>query len=76
MIAKVSLLIAALCLVPSLSYAGGCPSNPVKASQTIWGFGALTTDRPATAMHPCGKEITCYGGRLPPHASPRRCYWH
>jgi hypothetical protein len=79
MFARVSLLIVVVVLslaAPSLSYAGTCPASPLKASQTIWGFGALTPDRPATAMHPCGKEITCYGGKFPPNPTARRCYWH
>jgi hypothetical protein len=76
MFARASLLIVILGLAPSLTYAGACPANALKASQTIWGFGALTPDRPATARHPCGKEITCYGGKFPPHEQARRCYWH
>jgi hypothetical protein len=76
MIARVSLLIfVASILAPSSSFAKQCPADPYKASVAVWQFGALTYQRPATAIHPCGRKITCIGGRTEPPVVKRQCHW-
>lgn len=67
-------------LVPSASYAKGCPSDPVLASEVVWPWGALIYGSPVTAVHPCGRKITCIGGNkqtgIPGSGHIRTCYWH
>jgi hypothetical protein len=75
MIAKAPLLIVIVSiLAPSSSYAKECPADPYKASQVIWPLGALTYGKPATAVHSCGRKITCIGGKFDPDIK-RSCHW-
>ena len=67
------ILIASL-LLPSVAYAAKCPADPYKASQVVWPLGALTYRQPSTAVHPCGRRITCIGGKFDPDVK-RSCHW-
>jgi hypothetical protein len=66
-------------LVPSAGHAKECPADPYKASEVVWAWGALIYGSPVTAMHPCGRKITCIGGNKDPGlpgGQHRKCYWH
>jgi len=67
------LIVVILFLAPSAGYAKECPADPYKASQTIWPLGVLTMGQEKTAMHPCGRKITCIGGRFDPDVK-RSCH--
>ncbi len=71
---KLFLVVIFLIFMPSFSWAKGCPADPYKASQAIWPLGALGWRQSATAMHPCGRKITCIGGRFDPDIK-RSCHW-
>jgi hypothetical protein len=68
------LIIFALLLVPSAGHAAQCPADPFKASKAIWNWGDLQTGETKTAKHPCGRQMTCTGGRFDPLIK-RSCHW-
>jgi hypothetical protein len=68
------LVVAASVLAPSSAYAGKCPADPFKASQVVWNWGILKPGEQATGVHPCGRKITCIGGRFDPVVK-RSCHW-
>jgi|GEM_PF-2263182 len=73
------LIFVASILAPSAghaktSHAKKCPADPYKASQAVWNWGLIRTGEQATAVHPCGRKITCIGGRFDP-AVKRSCHW-
>ena len=68
------LIVTASVLFPSAAFAGKCPADPYKASQAVWNWGILKTGELATAEHPCGRKITCIGGRFQPLVR-RSCHW-
>jgi hypothetical protein len=80
---RLLMILVASLLVPSACYAKGCPSDLYKAGKEIWTPGTLTYGSAATAVHPCGRKITCIGGKFNafgdpqgPGGVPRKCYWH
>ena len=68
------MVVASLLAAPSTGYAGNCPADPFKASKTVWNWGILKTGQQATAVHPCGRKITCIGGSFQPDIK-RSCHW-
>ncbi len=68
--------IAGLSTVPAgfANAAGACPADPVKASFQVWPAGELKMSEEETAVHPCGKKISCHGGN-PRRGIQRRCEW-
>ncbi len=68
------LIVVISLLAPCACYAAQCPADPYKASQTIWPLGVLTKGQEKTAVHPCGRKITCIGGRFDPDVK-RSCHW-
>jgi hypothetical protein len=71
----VLLLVAASVLAPSAANAANrCPADPFKASKAIWNWGDLRTGETKTAKHPCGRQMTCIGGRFDPLVR-RSCHW-
>ena len=68
------LIFVASVLASSSAFAGKCPADPFKASKTVWNWGILKTGQQATAMHPCGRKITCIGGSFQPDIK-RSCHW-
>lgn len=61
-------------LVSSASDARQCPANASKASKTIWNWGELRTGQVKTGFHPCGRKMTCNGGKFEPLVH-RSCHW-
>jgi hypothetical protein len=59
---------------PSLAQGQKCPVNANDASRSIWGSGSIGTGKTVTAMHPCGRQITCRGGSLRGRGA-RDCRW-
>ncbi len=59
-----TLLLATIGLlaIPSTGHAK-CPADPVKASAALWSAGTVPTGVSQTETHPCGRKITCTGGR-------------
>jgi hypothetical protein len=62
-------------LASSASYAGKCPASAFKASTAIWKFGDIPTGQTRTARHPCGRQITCVGGKFNNPKILRQCHW-
>jgi hypothetical protein len=58
----------------SAGYAKQCPADPFKASTALWNWGELRTGEVRTGVHPCGRKITCIGGRFDPLVR-RSCHW-
>lgn len=54
--------------------AGACPADPVKASFQVWPAGMLKMTEEETAVHPCGKKLSCHGGNTRRGVN-RRCEW-
>lgn len=50
-----------------------CPSNDTRASVAIWPRGAISAGEEKTGAHPCGRRMTCIGGR--DNRSSRICHW-
>lgn len=69
------LTIVAFLLAPSVGHAMQCPADPFKASKAIWNWGDLQTGETKTARHPCGRLMTCTGGRFEPLVR-RSCHWN
>ena len=70
---RVILLISALYAcgdMASAAHAASCPSSAFRASTAIWKFGDIPPGQTRTARHPCGKQITCVGGKINPPAVP------
>jgi hypothetical protein len=63
-------------LAPTAVYAQRCPADPFKASTAIWKWGDIQTGQMKSARHPCGKQITCIGGRFEPTLVRRQCHWN
>ncbi len=73
-----ALLILAASLIaiaPSAGDAKSCPANALKASTAIWPFGVLETGVTRTGTHPCGRQMTCVGGKWGPPQILRQCHW-
>ena len=62
-------------LAPSAGHARSCPASALKASTAVWPFNALVTGQTKSAMHPCGRQITCTGGKWGPPQVLRQCHW-
>jgi hypothetical protein len=71
----VSALAGFTLLTSSASYADNCPASAFKASTAIWKFGDIPTGQTRTARHPCGKQITCVGGKFNNPKILRQCHW-
>jgi H+/gluconate symporter-like permease len=56
------------------AFAGQCPANATYASRAIWRDGEIPHNSTRTAIHHCGKRITCTGGDLKRNAK-RSCSW-
>jgi hypothetical protein len=52
-----------------------CPDDANKASLAVWPGGAVRTGRTVTAKHPCGRQLSCVGGRQGSSGIPRNCRW-
>ncbi len=74
-IAFLFLAAAMIALAPSGGHAKSCPANAFKASAAIWPFGAIETGETRTGTHPCGRQMTCVGGKFGPPKILRRCHW-
>ena len=61
-------------VAPSAGYAGRCPADPFKASTALWNWGDMRTGQVKTGLHPCGRKITCTGGKFNPLVR-RSCHW-
>jgi hypothetical protein len=75
---RLALMFAVTCafvVAASPGHAASCPSNAFRASTAIWKFGDIPTGQTRTARHPCGKQITCVGGKINPPKILRRCHW-
>jgi hypothetical protein len=68
------LLIFASVLAASAAHAGQCPADPFKASKAIWNWGDIPTGQVRTGKHPCGRQMTCTGGKFEPLVR-RSCHW-
>ena len=73
MIRALVLLLAGL-LAPTLVHAQGCPAEAREASRAIWASGSISSGKSVTATHPCGRRITCTGGKGGA-AGTRSCRW-
>ena len=69
----VLLVIAAFLSIPA-AHASRCPADPFSASKAIWNWGDLQTGETKTAKHPCGRQMTCTGGKFNPVVR-RTCHW-
>ena len=67
------LVIAAFLSIPA-AHASQCPADPFTASKAIWNWGDLLTGETKTAKHPCGRQMTCTGGKFNPVVR-RTCHW-
>lgn len=63
-------VIAALAAGPAEAQ---CPSDPVRASFSIWPAGTLINNRPVSARHACGRMLQCIGAHN--KTGERRCQW-
>lgn len=52
-----------------------CPARAVDASLAIWPVNSLRVAQTVSAMHPCGRRITCVSGLRGANRFPRRCRW-
>ena len=68
-------LLAIVACAPGAAQAGQCPANAFKASTAIWNWGDLQYGETRTATHPCGRRITCTGGKFQPKIL-RQCRWN
>lgn len=64
----------AILAAPSAVQAKGCPANPRNASLALWPGGSIRTGQTVTGTHPCGRKLTCTGGKPGVFAS-RQCRW-
>jgi hypothetical protein len=64
----------ALLLLPSVAQAAACPADARKASFEVWGPNTIRTGATATGTHPCGRRITCVGGKSG-QGTTRKCRW-
>ena len=63
------LIVAAATLSTSPGHAAGkCQSDPIRASKAVWNWGELRTGEQKTGTHPCGRQITCSGGKFEPQS--------
>ncbi len=60
---------------PPSAFAAHCPASATEASQAIWPAGTIPHNQLRSAIHPCGKRITCSGGKLNSNVK-RTCSWH
>lgn len=67
------LLLASFTVSPAIA-ASKCPADPFKASTALWNWGDLRTGEVRTGTHPCGRKITCNGGKFNPLVR-RSCHW-
>ena len=65
--------LAALAFPADVS-AGQCPTDPLKASTALWNWGDIQYGTTKTGVHPCGRKITCSGGKFTPKIL-RGCRW-
>ncbi|GGI32892.1 hypothetical protein GCM10010987_71670 [Bradyrhizobium guangdongense] len=53
-----------------------CPADPFLASKTIWNWGEFRTGEVRTGVHPCGRKMTCIGGKISGNVIIKRsCHW-
>jgi hypothetical protein len=71
---KMTLVALALLLGSPMAHAGKCPADTFAASKAIWNWGDVPTGQVQTAMHPCGRQMTCIGGKFHPLVR-RSCHW-
>ena len=69
-----SALAVGLTLAPPVVQAQTCPRNATRASMQMWPAGSLLPGQSVTGTHPCGRRITCIGGR-PNVIGSRSCSW-
>jgi hypothetical protein len=68
-------LAVVLCYATSnFALAGKCPANATEASRVIWRDRSIPHDQMRSAVHPCGKRITCSGGSSTRNTK-RSCSW-
>ena len=72
---SIAFAIVVAILAPTAVYAQRCPADPFTASKALWKWGDVRTGQTKTGRHPCGKQITCIGGRLEPTLVRRQCHW-
>lgn len=72
---SIALALSAVLLVcSSPGVAAKCPARAIDASFAIWPVNSLRVAQTVSAMHPCGRRITCVSG-VRANKFPRRCRW-
>jgi hypothetical protein len=72
---RVVLAAAAILLAASSFPAhAACPANATDASMAVWPPSSIPTGVQVSGTHPCGRKITCNGGRAGQKAT-RICRW-
>jgi hypothetical protein len=69
-----SVLAVATTFASSVLQAQTCPRSATQASTQIWPLGSIPGGMSVTERHPCGRRITCIGGRQGSIGS-RHCSW-
>ena len=71
------LVIVFALLGPFAAHAKQCPTDPILASKTIWNWGEFRSGEVRTGVHPCGRQMTCIGGKIVGGKTviKRSCHW-
>lgn len=73
-----ALLIGSYVLFTSVAHAAGkCPADPFIASKAIWNWGDFRSGEVRSGVHPCGRKMTCIGGKIVSGKTviKRSCHW-